>query len=556
MGFEIGSLVFVTIFVLCALGLFVSIRGIGETVRENAEIRKDAAALVSGELMPREKKKRMGRRRRREGGLLLRLVIFTVSLVTAVIVAASFSFYILNGGEGEKKALFEGVGIVFLVAEAIGVIGAILLSRSITYPVKQLVKHVETIIDTDNLASLGGVEVKVKSRDELAILGDTINDMTRGLVKTALASSELSIGKEFQKKFLPLELDSRGNKLSTGFEETKYFSLFGYYEGAKDVSGDYFDYLDLDGRYYAIIKCDVAGKGVPASFLMIQVATMFLNYFKYWEPTEKGMHIENLGYQINEFIETLAFKDRFAAFTFCLYDSHTGTARFCNAGDNIVHYYDASGKMLKSITLPRTPAAGALSNFMVESMGGYKVHTVELNHGDMFLLFTDGINESRRKFRDAKFAEIQCTSAPDRTPHENHDGGEWVEELGYDRIKCIVEAVMDKKRYTLHKWHNGEGDKDLSFDFTSSRGSVRDVIVALVSVEKMFRCYYDPGATAENRVLVDRIVDNFLKEHFLQYRDYCSFTEENPANPAYLYYTHVMEDEQDDDLTILGIRRK
>ncbi|MDR1804074.1 MAG: HAMP domain-containing protein [Treponema sp.] len=279
MGFDIGNLVFVSIFVLCALGLFVSIWGIRETVKENASIRKDAAALVSGELMPGEKKKRMGRRSSSVGGLRLRLVIFAVSLVTAALAAASF-LYSLNEVGGEGKTLFPGIAVVFLAAEAVGVIGAILLSNSIINPIKQLIKHVQTIRDTDDLADLSGMEVKIKSRDELAILGDTINDMTHGLVKAALASSELSIGKEFQKKFLPLELDNHGNHLSTGFEETKYFSLFGYYEGAKEVSGDYFDYLDLDGRYYAIIKCDVAGKGVPASFLMIQVATMFLNYFK------------------------------------------------------------------------------------------------------------------------------------------------------------------------------------------------------------------------------------------------------------------------------------
>jgi hypothetical protein len=556
MGLEIGNLVFMSTSVLCALGLFVSIRGIGETVKENAEIRKDAAALVCGELMPREKKKRMSRRRRRVGGLRLRLVIFTICLVTVVIAAASLPLYILNGIDGRQKAPLQVIAIVFLAAEVIGIIGAILLSNSIVKSVKQLEKHVEIIRDTDNLAALNGLEVRIKSRDELGILGDTVNEMTHGLVKAALASSELSIGKEFQKKFLPLELDSNGNKLSTGFEETRYFSLFGYYEGAKEVSGDYFDYLELDDRYYAIIKCDVAGKGVPASFIMIQVATMFLNYFKNWEPTEEGMHIENMGYQINEFIETLAFKDRFAAFTLCLYDSHTGTARFCNAGDNIVHFYDESEKRLKTLTLPETPAAGALSNFMVESKGGYKVQAVNLDHGDMLLLFTDGIEESKRKFRNEKFEEIQCTEALDRAPHENHVMGQSVEELGYDRIKGIVDAVMNRGSYTLHKWHNGEGDKDLSFDFSSSGGSVRDVILALVSVEKMFRCYYDPKATAENRVLVDKIVDAFLKEHFLQYRDYCSFTQENPVNPAYMYYTNVMEDEQDDDLTILGIRRK
>ncbi|MDR1802877.1 MAG: SpoIIE family protein phosphatase [Treponema sp.] len=492
MGFDIGNLVFISIFVLCGLGLFVSIWGIRESVKESASIRKDAAALVSGELMPGEKKKRIGRRRSGVGGLRFRLVIFAVSLVTAALAAASFPLYILNGIGGEQKTLFPGIAVAFLAAETIGVIGAILLSRSIINPVKQLIKHVQTIRDTDDLADLSGVEVRIKSRDELAILGDTINDMTYSLVKAAIASS-VSIGKEFQKKFLPLELDNRGNHLSTGFEETKYFSLFGYYEGAKDVSGDYFDYLDLDGRYYAIIKCDVAGKGVPASFLMIQVATMFLNYFKYWEPDEKGMHIENLGYQINEFIETLAFKDRFAAFTFCLYDSHTGTARFCNAGDNIVHYYDASEKKLKRITLPETPAAGALSNFMVESKGGYQVQTVNLDHGDMLLLFTDGIQESKRKFRNANFEEIHCTEAPQNTPHENHVGGQGVEELGYDRIKGIVEAVMNRRIYTLRKWHNAEGDnKNLQFDFSSSESGERDVIMALVSVEKRFRCYYNP----------------------------------------------------------------
>jgi hypothetical protein len=80
--------------------------------------------------------------------------------------------------------------------------------------------------------------------------------------------------------------------------------------------------------------------------------------------------------------------------------------------------------------------------------------------------------------------------------------------------------------------------------------------MALISVEKMFRCYYDPRATEENQVFVEKSVDAFLKKHFLQYRNYCSFTREDPVNSAYMYYTHVMEDEQYDDLTILGLKRK
>jgi len=183
--------------------------------------------------------------------------------------------------------------------------------------------------------------------------------MTHGLVKAALASQDLTIGKEIQKKFIPLKMDSMGNKLTTGKDDYKYAQFFGYYEGAKGVSGDYFDYKNLDGRYFAIIKCDVAGKGIPAALIMIQVATMFLGYFKGWNATAKdAMNIERVVYQINDFIENLGFRGRFAAFTLCLFDSQTGLLRFCNAGDNLVHWYDATEGQLKTKTLPETPHPG------------------------------------------------------------------------------------------------------------------------------------------------------------------------------------------------------
>ncbi|MDR1444652.1 MAG: histidine kinase, partial [Treponema sp.] len=97
---------------------------------------------------------------------------------------------------------------------------------------------------------------------------------------------------------------------------------------------------------------------------------------------------------------------------------------------------------------------------------------------------------------------------------------------------------------------------DLRFDFTLCRGTVEEVIMALVSVEKMFRCYKDPRTGEDSRVLVDRKLDKFLMTHFFQYRSYCSRTRENTGNNSYMYYTHLNEDEQYDDLTILGIKRK
>jgi serine phosphatase RsbU (regulator of sigma subunit) len=453
--------------------------------------------------------------------------------------------------------LLQVILIVALAALAIGTAGALVLSTLIIRPIIKLVSHVERIRDTEDKTKLEGVDIEIKTHDELAVLGNTINDMTHGLVKAAAAASDLSLGKEIQKKFIPLEVNREGDKLSTGFKDTKNLQFFGYYEGAKGVSGDYFDYQDLDGRYFAVIKCDVAGKGIPAALIMIQVATMFINFFRRWKPTEKGMHIEDLVYQINDFLENLGFKGRFAAFTLCLFDSQTGLTRFCNAGDNIIHWFDASEGRMKTLTLKETPATGVLPNFLVESKGGYTVQTLTLDRGDILFLYTDGIEEAKRKFRDAGFREILCEEGEKDTPHATHTVGQADEEMGPDRVFDIINAVMNKQVYTLHKYHNPEGDEnELKFDFTTCEGKVEETIMAMVSVEMMFRIYKNPQATADNRVLVDKKVDEFLKRHFLQYRNYCLDTRENPGNDAYMYYTHVAEDDQYDDLTILGLHRK
>jgi hypothetical protein len=198
---------------------------------------------------------------------------------------------------------------------------------------------------------------------------------------------------------------------------------------------------------------------------------------------------------------------------------------------------------------------------MIESTGGYNVQTVTIEKGDILLLYTDGIEEAKRKFRDRNFKEILCTEGPNDTPHENHLCGQADEELSPERVEAIINAVMAREVYTLKKYHNPEESSnntgDLQFDFTTCKGCAEEVIMGMVSVEKMFRCFKPADADENSRVLVDKKVDEFLKNHFLQYRRYCSHTREYPENPAaYMYYTHVKEDEQYDDLTILGIQRK
>ncbi|GMO49217.1 MAG: SpoIIE family protein phosphatase [Termitinemataceae bacterium] len=457
-----------------------------------------------------------------------------------------------------RRQIFRIIMFIALLALLIGGVGSMLLATVIILPIGRLVSYVEKVRDTENKAELDGDDVEIKSKDEIALLGTTINDMVHGLVKAAKAAEDLSLGKEIQKKFIPLELDSGGNKLSSGFKDTKNLQFFGYYEGAKGVSGDYFDYRDIDGRYYAIIKCDVAGKGIPAALIMIQVATMFINYFKDWKPQKNGIKFEKLVYQINDFIEELGFKGRFAAFTLCIMDSLTGEVTFCNAGDNIIHWFDHSSLVMKMLTLPETPATGVLPNIIVDSKGGYTTHKITIDHGDILLLYTDGIEEAKHVFRDDNFDVITCQEggAPNDTPHDTHVVGQDGEEMGAPRVEAIINAVMNGEKYTLSRYHTPQDQAVYHFDFTDAESDVDNLILAMVSVEKIFRSYKPPDAGSESRILMDSKIDEFLKKYFVEYDQFFTDTFVDKQNPAYVYHTGIKEDEQYDDLTILGVCRK
>ncbi len=64
--------------------------------------------------------------------------------------------------------------------------------------------------------------------------------------------------------FIPLEVGPGGKKLTTGKEETPEGEFFGYYEGAKEFLGTISTFVSWTEKT-TFIKCDVAGKGVPAS---------------------------------------------------------------------------------------------------------------------------------------------------------------------------------------------------------------------------------------------------------------------------------------------------
>ena len=446
--------------------------------------------------------------------------------------------------------------IIALVAVAIGALGSFFLATLIIRPIRQLAAHVAQIGQTRNKEKLAGKDIIIKSRDEIGRLGETVNEMTRGLVKAALDEKLLMDGKIVQQTFLPLESGAHGKETIAALRETT-IECFGYYEGASGVSGDYFDYKKLDDRWYVIIKCDASGHGVPAALIMTIVATLFRKYFESWTYAQNGTRINELVMQINDFIESLGLKGKFATIIVCLFDSTNGDTYLCNAGDNIVHIYDGAKHMQRVLTLPETPAAGPLPSFMVDMRGGFKVEKINIRRGDVLFLYTDGIEEATRRFRDQYFAVMKCAEPglADGAQHGNHKVGEESEQLEAERVQNIIEAVFNRREYMLEKAHNPEPDEMLRFDFSTCAGTIEEAIIALASVEKVFRLYKAPDVTPFDTVRVDKRIDAFLRAHFNRYDYYCSAQNELPNEQNYVEYTNVREDEQLDDLTLLAVRR-
>ncbi|MBQ0039869.1 MAG: SpoIIE family protein phosphatase [Treponema sp.] len=460
--------------------------------------------------------------------------------------------------ENERNLIMNTCIIVLAIALILAFISTYIMASLIVRPIKKLVSHVALIRDTEDKEKLSGHSIAIKSNDEIGMLGDTVNEMTRGLVEAAVQSKNLTLGKDIQTKFIPLEIKD-GITMTTGTLKTKGADFFSYYAGADELSGDYFDYKQLDDKHYAIIKCDVSGHGVPAALIMVEVATLFLNSFKTWsmKNPNQGINIAPVVGQINDLLESRGFKGRFAAFTLCIMNTETGDCWFCNAGDNLVHIYSGSQQKKNVIKLQETPAAGIFSTDLVDMKGGYKVSKLTLKKDDVLFLFTDGIEEAKRIFRDENFTPTVCAEPglEKDQEHENHKCGEDNEEMSPERVTEIIESVYARRKFRLHKFHAPENQSDFDFDFSTCDGTADDAVLALVSVEKVFRLYKPGNVIHSDRVKVDKNIDNFLRQHFVQYPAFCSDREDIENDPSHIYWCGVKEDPQYDDLTLIAVKK-
>ena len=198
---------------------------------------------------------------------------------------------------------------------------------------------------------------------------------------------EVGIAADIQQKLLPARLPNIGNA-----------DISAYSIPAKGVSGDYYDIIELKHGRLALVMCDVAGKGVPASLVMIMIRSIL----HLIASAQKDA--ATIVSWINRGITGQIDIDHYATLSFLTYDPATKIIEYSNAGHHPLLIYRRRTDSIESLDTDGLPLG-------IERSSRYTARKAKLNSGDIICLYTDGIIEAM-----------------------NADG----EQYGYDRIARFI----------------------------------------------------------------------------------------------------------------------
>jgi sigma-B regulation protein RsbU (phosphoserine phosphatase) len=169
---------------------------------------------------------------------------------------------------------------------------------------------------------------------------------------------------------------------------------------AREVGGDYYDFLELPHQNLGIAIGDVSGKGVPASLLMASLQAC-LRGQTIAGSTSIGRLMEN----INHLIYAATPSNRYATFFYGQYDPALRRLTYVNAGHNAPIVLRKPHCAVDVLQLEACgPPIGLLPHSRYES-----AH-IDLQAGDLLVFFTDGISEAMNS-ADEEWGECRLIEA-------------------------------------------------------------------------------------------------------------------------------------------------
>jgi phosphoserine phosphatase RsbU/P len=294
-----------------------------------------------------------------------------------------------NFAQGLLLVLFV-IGFLFLIIEVIALIAGLALAKSITGSVHELFTGTERVRQGDFTH-----KIAVRSDDQLGELSGSFNSMTasiedllRQAAEKKRLEEELRIAHEIQMSLLP-----QGPLRMTGLSVTALCVP------AREVGGDYYDFLPLDEHRVGVLIADVSGKGTSAALYMAELKGLMLSLCQiHTSPRD-------LLIAANRIIAAHLDARSFITMTYAIIDMRARTMTYARAGHTPLIYVpgrDGSGRTAAQakILAPDGLVLGLKidGGEMFERL--LQEDTIPLRSGDLYLFFTDGISEAMNAQED------------------------------------------------------------------------------------------------------------------------------------------------------------
>ena len=179
---------------------------------------------------------------------------------------------------------------------------------------------------------------------------------------------ELRTAQEIQQTFLPKDVP-----------ELPGWQLTPYYQPAREVGGDFYDFLPFEDGRLGLVIGDVTDKGIPAALVMTATRTMLRTVAQ--EKTSPGEVLARVNDLLYEEIPPKMFVTCFYA----ILDPDSGHISYANAGHDLPYRRQQEGvSELRATGMPLGLMPGSC----------YDEHEIILAPGENLLFYTDGLVEA------------------------------------------------------------------------------------------------------------------------------------------------------------------
>lgn len=195
--------------------------------------------------------------------------------------------------------------------------------------------------------------------------------LIRQVKKKERMEQELKIASDIQKKLLP-----RRTPRVPGLD------LYGWMHPAKQVGGDYYDFIPVQGGLLVCIG-DVSGKGVPAGLVMASARSALRSL------AERVQSTREIVIALNRLLADDLDREMFLSLLLLRYDQESGAISYTGAGHEHLIIYRAEEDQIET-----RKAGGMVLGLRPDIEEHVKEEQLHLEVGDALVLYTDGVTEA------------------------------------------------------------------------------------------------------------------------------------------------------------------